>query len=98
MLPVRASVLQTVSVMLLDAKLDADAEKCLEKYLRMVPDKDAMAWADLAKLQHRTGRRQAAQRSFVAGYRIDAQQMFQRLQRDQELYEIAMPLFQQRAK
>ena len=93
-----ASVLQTVSVMLLDAKLDADAEKCLEKYLRMVPDKDAMAWADLAKLQHRTGRRQAAQRSFVAGYRIDAQQMFQRLQRDQELYEIAMPLFQQRAK
>jgi tetratricopeptide (TPR) repeat protein len=89
-------LLQAISTMLVEARLDADAERCLEKYLRAEPAKDALAWADLAKIQHRTGRRQAAQRSFIAGYRINPQQLFERIQRDQELYEIAVPLFQRR--
>ena len=54
------------------------------------------SWAELAKIQHRAGRRQAAQQSFIAGYRIDAQGLFNRIQKDQELYEIAAPLFQRR--
>ncbi len=90
------ALLQAISAMLVDARLDADAERCLEKYLRIEPAKDALAWADLAKIQHRTGRRQAAQRSFIAGYKIAPQLLFERLQRDQELYEIALPLFQRR--
>jgi len=90
------AVLQAISMMLVEARLDADAERCLEKYLRMEPTKDAMAWADLAKLQHRTGRRQAAQRSFIAGYKINPKLLFEKLQRDQELYEIALPLFQRK--
>ncbi len=89
-------LLQSMSTILIDARLDADAERCLEKYLRAEPLKDAMAWAALAKLQYRTGRKQAAQRSFMAGYRINPKQLFDKLQRDQELYEIAMPLFKRR--
>ena len=92
----RPESLQVIASILISAGLDGDAERCLEKYLRIVPDKDPLAWADLAKLQNRAGRRQAAQRSFIAGYRINAQLLFERLQRDQELYEIALPLFQQR--
>ena len=89
-------VLQAIATILVDARLDADAERCLEKYLRAEPSRDALAWTDLAKIQHRTGRRQAAQRSFIAGYKIAPQLIFERLQRDQELYEIAAPLFQRR--
>ena len=80
----------------LDAQQDADAEKALNRYLKANPQGDANAWADLAKLQYRSGRKQAAQQSFIQGYRIDAQALFQRLQRDHELYELAAPLFQQR--
>ena len=82
--------------MFLAAKLDADAEAALNRYLKMNPQGDANAWADLAKLQFRTGRKQAAQQSFIQGYQIDRQSLFQRLQKDQELYEIAAPLFQRR--
>jgi len=89
-------VLHSIATILVEARLDADAERCLEKFLRMEPTKDAMAWADLAKLQYRTGRKQAAQRSFIAGYKINPKLLFEKLQRDQELYEIALPLFQRR--
>ncbi|MBQ6915616.1 MAG: hypothetical protein IJQ65_07835, partial [Kiritimatiellae bacterium] len=91
-----AQSLQALSRILIDSRLDADAEKCLNKYLKLNPQGDADAWAELAKIQHRAGRRQAAQQSFIAGYRIDAQGLFGRLQKDQELYEIAAPLFQKR--
>ena len=80
-----------------DAKAAADEEKALTRYLKLNPNTDAMAWADLACLQYRTGRTQAAQQSFIKGYQIDRQTLFARLQKDHELYELAMPLFQ-RAK
>lgn len=92
------AVLQAMSTILVEARLDADAERTLNKYLKANPNGDANAWADLSKLQHRAGRKQSAQQSFIQGYRIDAQTLFQRMQKDQELYEIAMPLFQQRRK
>ncbi len=90
------SSLHALAQILVAVRLDADAEKCLSKYLKVNPQGDAFAWADLAKLQHRAGRKQAAQQSFIAGYRINAQGLFERLQKDQELYEIAAPLFQKR--
>ena len=89
-------LLKAIYAMLMEARLDADAERCLEKYLRGSPNKDALAWIDLARLQYRTGRKQAAQRSFLAGYRLDPQKVFEKLQRDQELYEIALPLLKRR--
>jgi predicted TPR repeat methyltransferase len=82
--------------MLLAVKADADAEKALNRYLKLNPQGDFNAWAEFAKLQHRSGRRQAAQQSFIQGYQIDRQALFQRLQRDQELYEIAAPLFRRK--
>ena len=91
-----AASLQAMATIFLAAKSDAQAEKVLNKYLKLNPSTDADAWAELAKLQHRTGRKQLAQQSFVMGYRINAQALFNRLQKDQELYEIAAPLFQRR--
>ena len=88
--------LQALARILMESHKDADAEKCLNKYLKLNPQGDANAWIDLAKLQHRAGRRQAAQQSFIAGYNINRQLIFGRLQKDQELYEIAAPLFQRR--
>ncbi len=91
-----AQTLQFLARLFIDAHDDGEAEKALSKYLRLNPKGDANAWADLAKIQHRAGRRQAAQQSFIQGYQIDGPALFQRLQRDQELYELASPLFQQR--
>jgi len=88
--------LQALARILMEAHMDADAEKCLNKYLKLNPQGDANAWVDLAKLQRRAGKRQAAQQSFMVGYNIDRQGIFGRLQKDQELYEIAAPLFQRR--
>ena len=90
-----AQALRMAVQLLTEARIDADAEKALNKYLKLSPN-DADAWADLAKLQQRTGRRQAAQQSFIQAYRIDKNGIFGRLQKDQELYEIAKPLFQPR--
>ena len=87
---------RALATMFLEAHLDADAEAALNRYLKINPQGDANAWADLAKLQYRTGRKQAAQQSFINGYQIDRQSLFNRLQRDQELYELASPLFQRR--
>jgi len=91
-----AQALKAAATILMDAHADADAESALNAYLKLEPSSDADAWADLAKLQHRAGRKQAAQQSFIAGYRINPQSLFARLQRDQELYAIASPLFQKR--
>ena len=88
--------LHALATMFVEARLDADAEKALTRYLRANPTGDADAWADLAKIQHRAHKSQAAQQSFIQGYQIDRQRLFNRLQRDQELYELAAPLFQRR--
>ena len=91
-----ANSLRSIATIFTDAHLDADAERTLDRYLKANPNGDADAWADYAKLQARAGRKQAAQQSFINGYRIDAQSLFQRLQKDKELYDIAAPLFQRR--
>ena len=91
-----AATLDFASKVFIEARQDADAEKALNRYLKLRPAADANAWAELAKIQHRAGRRMAAQQSFIQGYNIDKQGLFNRLQRDQELYEIAAPLFRRR--
>ena len=91
-----SAALRYAATAFLNAKMDADAENVLNRYLKANPSSDAEAWLELARLQHRAGRKQAAQQSFVAGYRIDKEGIFARLQRDKELYEIAAPLFRRR--
>jgi len=92
------AALRSIADIMLEARQDADAERCLNKYLKLEPSKDALAWAQLAKLQYRAGRRSAAQQSFIAGYRVNGPLLFEQLRKDQELYEIAAPLFKQQAK
>ena len=82
-----ATALHALATMLSEAKIDADAEKCLNKYLKLQPN-DGSAWADLAKLQGRTGRRQAAIASFEQALRTDPRALQSRIQREQELYDV----------
>ena len=90
------SELQVMSQIFLAARLDADAEKVLQKLLKRAPNLSPDPWLELAKIQQRAGRKQAAQQSFVAGYHLDRNAVFARLQKDQELFEIAAPLLQRR--
>lgn len=85
-----------LSSILMEAKHDADAEKALTKYVSVAPDGNAEAWLNLARLQYRTNRRQAALRSFQQALRLDRGLVAERIQRDQELYDIALPLLKQR--
>ena len=76
--------------------LAGDAEEALNKFLRLKPNDDFDAWLMLAKLQSRTGRRKPAESSFMMAYRINKEEVFKKLNRDEELYKIAEPLFQRR--
>jgi hypothetical protein len=90
------SELQVLAQIFLAAHLDADAEKVLQKFLKAAPNASADMWIELAKIQHRSGRKTAAQQSFIAGYRLDSKGIFEKLQKDQELLELAAPLFQRK--
>ena len=90
------SELQVLAQIFLAAHLDADAEKVLQKFLKAAPNASADMWIELAKIQHRSGRKTAAQQSFIAGYRLDSKGIFEKLQKDQELFELAAPLFQKK--
>ena len=90
------SELQVLAQIFLAAHFDVEAEKVLQKFLKAAPDASADMWIELAKIQHRSGRRTASQQSFIAGYRLDQKRIFERLQKDQELYELAAPLFQKK--
>ena len=94
--PADAQALRFMSRVFMDAKFDADAETTLERYLKSNPSSDADAWADLAKIQHRTGRTPHAQQSFIQGYRIDSRRLYERIHREQDLFELAAPLFRRR--
>ncbi len=90
------NLLRALSIVLLDGGMDAAAENCLSRYLRVCSAGDAEAWIDLAKLQHRSGREQAARNSFLSAYQVDRMAVFERVKTDQDLYEIALPLFQRK--
>jgi len=88
-----AQSLRVLVQLLSEVHDDVEAEKALNRYLRFAP-KDADAWADLAKMQHRMGKRTAAQQSFIQAYRLNKEGIFDRMRKEQELYDIALPLFQ----
>ena len=88
--------LQVMAQIFLAARLDPDAEKVLQKFLKAAPQASADMWLELAKVQHRTGRKTASQQSFIAAYNLDKGATLARLQRDQELQELAAPLFPRR--
>lgn len=76
----------------LEVKANAEAEKVLTKIVRHNPQ-DADSWADLAIVQSRQGKRTAAEQSFIQAYRADKNVTYRRLQKEDELYRIAEPLF-----
>ena len=90
--------LKLISTIVLDAGLSSDAERALEKFLKLAPNADPSAWLKLSRLQFKSGRRQAAARSFQMALAIDRDGVIGQLRSDQELQEIAAPLFQQRRK
>ena len=87
-----------ISAVVYEAGFMADAERALEKYLALVPKADPAAWLRLSRLQYRSGRKQAALRSFQVAAMADHDGVTKQLGSDQELQEIAAPLFQQRRK
>ena len=93
---IRPDELNAMAQIFIAAHMDADAEKVLQKLLRASPNSSAEPWLELAKIQHRTGRKTAAQQSFIAAYKIDREGVFAKLQRDQDLIEIATPLFKRK--
>ena len=83
-----APSLKVMSTVLLSARLYADAERALDKCVRIDPRGDVNAWIDLAKLQNMFGKRQAAVGSFGMAYSIDPRTLSARLQGDQELQAV----------
>ena len=77
--------LQFVYTLLLQTQDQQEAEKALVRFLRVAPNADALAWADLARIQLRKGRAGDALNSVNAGLQIDRDRMIQRINRDAEL-------------
>ena len=80
-----AAELQLLALIMQEAHQDAEAETALNRYLKANPRGDAAAWCDLAKIQFRTGRKQAAVASFNQALAIDNKLLSERLQKDREL-------------
>ncbi len=91
-----AAHLQALSLMLADAHIDVEAEKCLNKYLRVNPRGDVEAWIDLALVQWRLARKSAAAASFEQALRIDSETLQGKVQRDERLYDIYVYWYKQR--
>ncbi len=84
--------LRLVSQILSDAKMDEDAEKALIRYLRF-QSRDVQGWLDLVRVQARAKKGALARQSFLQAYRLDKNAVFEALQKDQEIYDVAKPLF-----
>lgn len=90
------AVLMFMSRVFMSVSQNADAEKALLKFLKLVPDKSADAWLALAKVQHRTGREALARRSFLTALNIDRPKTAEVFSKDQEIYDIALPLMKKK--
>jgi thioredoxin-like negative regulator of GroEL len=88
----RLSIMASIFI---SARFDADAERTILK-IQKAGTADFSLWLELAKIQHRTGRVREAQQSFISAYRINDRAVIERIQKDQELMELAAPLFQRR--
>ncbi len=75
------------------AGLLGDAERALTRYLQLEPNGDAHVWVHLAKIQHRTGRAEAAVACVRKVLKLLGDRDFLGLvDKDQEFREIAKPL------
>ncbi len=83
-----AAHLQAIALMLTDARMDGEAERCLNRYLRLNPEGDVEAWIDLMLVEWRLGKRQAAATSFEQALRLDSGMLQERVRRDEVLYDI----------
>ena len=90
------TVLLFMSRVFMSVNHDADAERALQKFLKLVPDKSVEAWLSLAKIQHRTGRDSLARRSFMTALSIDRAKTAEYFSKDQEIYDIAFPLMKKK--
>ena len=90
--------LKTLADIVFAAGLNADAETAYTKYLKLAPNKNADAWMNLSRVQYRLGKKQSATTSLRMAIQVDRDAVISKMQRDQELYEIAQPLFQKRRR
>ena len=80
-----ANELQLVYSLLVQTTDFDAAEKAVVRFLRVAPMADAVAWAELARLQLRKGREDEALNSIRAGFQINRDLMIKRIERDAEL-------------
>ncbi len=87
-----ANALRVAAQLLMDAKRESDAEQALTRYLKL-QSRDVQGWLDLARIQSRAKKGALARQSFLQAYRLDKNAVFKILQADQEIYDLARPLF-----
>jgi tetratricopeptide (TPR) repeat protein len=81
--------LETAATVFLSARMDAEAEKTLNRLLKAEPDTRPDMWLELAKIQFRTMRKQASVFSFNQAVRISGEHVQKRMgTEDPELMEI----------
>ena len=87
--------LKYVATVLMTGEFNAEASRVWKLYLKKVP-RDVEAWAASAKTHARLKLIREAQQDFISGYKADQASMIRIVQKDQELFQIAEPLFQPR--
>jgi tetratricopeptide (TPR) repeat protein len=87
--------LKYVATVLMAGEFNAEASRVWKLYLKKVP-RDVEAWAASAKTHARLKLIREAQQDFISGYKADQASMIRIVQKDQELFQIAEPLFQPR--
>jgi tetratricopeptide (TPR) repeat protein len=87
--------LKYVATVLMAGEFNAEASRVWKSYLKKVP-RDVEAWAASAKTHARLKLIREAQQDFISGYKADQASMIRIVQKDQELFQIAEPLFQPR--
>ena len=88
-------VTRAMAAIFIDGGMAAEAEKCLNTYLRAQPN-DVDAWMKLAIAKDALGYTQDAYNAIRQAYQINAQQASECLRASEELQRIAAPLFQRR--
>ena len=80
--------LQALTSIFVAARMDAEAEESLARYLRTNPNGDVNAWIELVKVQYRRNDHAAALRSFEWVVQLDPRALESRIGREQELQAV----------
>ena len=84
-----------MATILSDGGLNAEAEACLNDYLRTAGN-DVDAWLQLAIVKDALGKTQDAYNAIRQAYQINANAAAEKLRSSEELQRIAAPLFRRR--